>query len=81
MVPGLAPHITTEYSADIRNRTLQAWVSLNNQKQKPHVSIKIKIEKFHKLFDVYTMQYTKDGGSAVAMAMLPPPPTKPITLP
>ena len=27
------------------------------------------------------MQYTKNGGRAVAMAMLPPPPTKPITLP
>ena len=30
---------------------------------------------------MFTMQYTKDGGRAVAMAMLPPPPTKAITLP
>ena len=31
---------------------------------------------------MFTTQYTKnDGGRAVAMAMLPPPPTKPITLP
>ena len=28
-----------------------------------------------------TIQYTKDGGRSAAMAMLPPPPTKPITLP
>ena len=25
---------------------------------------------------MFTMQYTKDGGRAVAMAMLPPPPTE-----
>ena len=30
---------------------------------------------------MFTMHYTKYGGRAVAMAMLPPPPTKPITLP
>ena len=30
---------------------------------------------------MFTMQYTKDGGRAVAMTMLPPPPTKPITCP
>ena len=30
---------------------------------------------------MFTIQYTKDGGRAVAMAMLPPLPTKPITLP
>ena len=31
---------------------------------------------------MFTTQYTQnDGGRAVAMAMLPPPPTKPITLP
>ena len=30
---------------------------------------------------MFTTQYTQnDGGRAVAMAMLPPPPTKPITL-
>ena len=28
---------------------------------------------------MFTMQYTKDGGKAVAMAMLLPPPTKPLT--
>ena len=29
---------------------------------------------------MFTIQYTRDdGGKAVAMAMLPPPPTKPIT--
>ena len=30
---------------------------------------------------MFSMQYTKDGGMAVAMAMFTPPPTKPITLP
>ena len=30
-----ASHITAEYSADIRNRTQQAWVSLHIQKPKP----------------------------------------------
>ena len=31
---------------------------------------------------MFTIQYTNDDeGRAVAMAMLPPPPTKPITLP
>ena len=30
---------------------------------------------------MFTIQCTKDGGRAVAMAMLPPPPTEPITLP
>ena len=31
---------------------------------------------------MFTIQYTSDdGGRAVAMAMLPPPPIKPITLP
>ena len=31
---------------------------------------------------MFTTQYTQnDGGRAVAMAMSPPPPTKPITLP
>ena len=31
---------------------------------------------------MFTIQYTKDeGGRVVAMAMLPPLPTKPITLP
>ena len=31
---------------------------------------------------MFTIQYTNDdGGSSVAMAMLPPPPAKPITLP
>ena len=31
---------------------------------------------------MFAIQYTSDdGGRAVAMAMLPPPPTKPITLP
>ena len=30
---------------------------------------------------MFTMQYTKDGGRAGVMEMLPPPTTKPITLP
>ena len=52
-VPGQAPHITTEYCADIRYRTPRAGVCLHIQKPKPQASIKTKIEKFHKLFDVY----------------------------
>ena len=30
---------------------------------------------------MFKIQYTKDGGRAVEMAMLPPPATEPITLP
>ena len=30
---------------------------------------------------MFTLQYTKDGGRAFAVAMIPPPPTKPITPP
>ena len=30
---------------------------------------------------MYTIQYTKDGGRAIVMEMLPPTPTKPITIP
>ena len=42
--------------------------------------MKNKIEKFINYL-MFTIQYTKDdGGRAVATAMLPPPPTKPITL-
>ena len=79
--PGLTPDITTEYSADSRDRTPMASVCLHIQKPKPQATIKNEIEKIHKLIDV-TIQYTNDdGGRAFAMAMLPPPPTKPITLP
>ena len=53
MVPGQAPRITAEYFADSRNRTPRARVSLHIQKQKPQASIKNKIVKIHKLFDVY----------------------------
>ena len=53
IVPGQAPHITAEYSADIRNRTQRARVSLHIQKPKHQASIKNKIKKIHKLFDVY----------------------------
>ena len=30
---------------------------------------------------MFAIQYTKDGGRAIAKAMSPPPPTKNITLP
>ena len=53
-------------------------VSLHIQKLKLQASIKIKIEKIHKL--MFTIQYRKDGGRAVAVAMLPLSLTKPITL-
>ena len=51
-VPGQAPHITTEYSADIRYRTTRARVCLHIQKPKPEATIKM-IEKIHELFDVH----------------------------
>ena len=79
-VPSQAPHITAGYSADIRNRTLLARVSLNIQKPKPQASIINKREKIHKLFDVYNTIH-KRCGWPVAMAMLPPSSTKPITMP
>ena len=52
-VPGQGPHITTEYSVNIRIRTPRARVSLHIQKPKPQASIQNKIEKFYILFDVY----------------------------
>ena len=55
-VPGWAPHITTEQSADSRHRTPRARVCLHIQKPKPQASTKNKIDKFHKLFDVYGIQ-------------------------
>ena len=53
MVPGQAPHITAEYSADSRNRMLRMRVSLHIKKPKLQGSIKYKIAKIYKLFDVY----------------------------
>ena len=61
--------------------TPRARVSLHIQKPKPQASIKNKIEKFRKLSDVYNIIHKRRWDRAVAMAMLPPPPTKPITLP
>ena len=55
-VPGQDPHIATEYSADSRDRTKRVRVSLHIQKLKPQAAIKNKIEKIHKLFDVYNTQ-------------------------
>ena len=62
MVPGQALHITTEYSADSRKRTPLARVRLHIQKPKPPASIKNKIEKFHKLFDVYNTIHNRWWG-------------------
>ena len=81
MVPGQAPHITTEYSADSWYRTPLARDCLHIQKPKPEATIKNEIEKIHKLLDVYIQYTNDDGGRAAAMTMLPPLPTKPITLP
>ena len=47
------PRILLEYSADSRYRTPRARVCLRIQKPKPQASIKNKIDKFHKLADVY----------------------------
>ena len=58
-----------------------ARVSLHIQKPKPKASIKNKIEKIHKLFDVHNTIHKRTGYMAVAMAMLPPRPTEPIALP
>ena len=46
-VPGRAPNITTEYSADSRNRTPQDRITLHILKLKPHASINNKIGKIH----------------------------------
>ena len=51
--PARPPHITAEYSAGSRNRKRRARVSLHIQNEKPQARIKNKIEKIHKLFDVY----------------------------
>ena len=80
-VPAQALHITTEYSADINKWMPWARVSDQIQKLKPHTSMKNKLKKFHKLFDVYNTLHKNDGGSAVVISMLPAPPTKPMTLP
>ena len=59
-VPGQAlPHITTEYSADIRYRTMRARVCLHIQKPKPQATIKYEIKKIHKLFDVYNTMHKR----------------------
>ena len=42
-VPRQTPHITTEYSADSRNRTPRARICLHTQKPKPQACIKEKI--------------------------------------
>ena len=52
-VPGLEPHITTDYYAENRNRTPHARISLHIQKPKPQASIKNEIEKSNELFDAY----------------------------
>ena len=61
MLPGLAQHITTEYTADIRNRTPRARVSLHVQKPKPQASLKKYMKKLHELFDVYNIIHKKTG--------------------
>ena len=59
----------------------RARVCLHIQKQKPQTAIKNEIEKTINYL-MFTIQCTNDdGGRAVAMAMLPQSPTKPITLP
>ena len=79
-VSGQVPHITTEYSEAIRNRTTLARGCLNVQKPKPQASEKI---IYRNSLTVWCLQYNtqKDGGMAVTMAVLPPPSKKPITLP
>ena len=67
-------------SADNMNKTPLARVSHHVQKQKPQASVENKIKKLHKLSDVYnTIHKKNDWGRAIAMLMLPPPPTQPIT--
>ena len=55
-------------------------VNIHIQKSKPQAIMKNKIEKIHKLFDVYNTIHKDDGGRAVAISMLPMQPTKPIKL-
>ena len=80
-VRGQAPHISTEYSADSWYRTTRARVCLHLQKPKPRATIKMRKRKSTNYL-MFTIQYANDdGGRTVAMAMLPLPPTKPITMP
>ena len=82
-VPGKAQHISTEHSAGSRNRTPRARVSHHVQKPRPRVSAENNTSKFYKLSDVYKQLTKKMSGvcMAVAVALLPPPQTNPITLP
>ena len=61
-VPGQAPHITTEYSADIRYRTTLARVCLHIQKPKPQATIKNEIKKIHINYLMFTIQCTNNDG-------------------
>ena len=61
MVSGQTPHITEEYTAESRDRKPRARVSLHIEKPKPQASIKNKIEKILKLFDVYNAIHKRFG--------------------
>ena len=82
MVPGQTSHITTKYSADSRNRTPGAMVHISTsilhiQKPRTQEGIKNKIEKFHKLFNVYNTihnilwRYGRCDGSVTAATKKP----------
>ena len=53
MVPGQAPYITAEYSADSRNGRRGPGLVSTSRNRNLRGSIRNKIEKIHKLFDVY----------------------------
>ena len=59
----------------------RARVCLHIEKPKHQATIKKMSQRKSINYMMFTIQYTNDdGGRVVAMAMLPPPPTKPITL-
>ena len=62
-VPSHSPHITIEYSADIRYRTPRAGVCLHIQKPKPQATIKNVIKKKSINYLKFTIKCTNDDGA------------------
>ena len=81
-VPGQAPHITTDHSADIRNRTSLARVTLRIRKPKLETRVKDWTVIIHQQVRMFSNAIqNNEWGRAVEVTMLPPSPTNPITIP
>ena len=79
MVTGQAPHITSECSADIKNRTPRACVSPTSRNLF-QTYINDKIHQIHKPSECLQYNTKMIKGRGIVMAMLLRPPTKPINL-